>query len=271
MRLPACPRSTRVMLLLLVAASAVIGAGAYVYLDRLHGAQRAAIGAAAEQLGVQTRYELTSFWPGRVRLVSFADPNGDGTVTRAEASSAANFLIGGFFFRADGNGDGVVTPQEGLQVRKDFMNEQPVLSSLLQSARDAGSQSPFAAIAQLLDVEYGQPVRAEQARATAKSAVDNLFAWADKNKDGELTEAEARNASLEGAQAAGRAMFRAIDANNDNQVSEAEFRNSLEGPAAIAFKMADKNSDGHLTQAEASNAVAQVAVQLSTPSRSAKR
>jgi hypothetical protein len=70
-------------------------------------------------------------------MVEFADPNGDGSVTRAEATSAANFLLGGFFFRADENGDGKVTPEEGREARQELMNRQPALAGLLQQARAA--------------------------------------------------------------------------------------------------------------------------------------
>lgn len=205
------------------------------------------------------------------RLVSFADPNGDGSVTRAEATSAANFLVGGFFFRADQNADGTVTPKEGRQAREEFVQEQPALSSLLQSARESGAKRPFATIANMLDVDYGQPVKAEQARAAARSAVDDLFASVDQNKDGKLTEAEARQASIAGVQTIARDVFRSIDTNNNQQLSSAEFLKGLEGPAQLAFDMADKNSDGQLSQAEASGAISQIASQFDTAQGQVKR
>ena len=200
------------------------------------------------------------------RLVEFADPNGDGAVTRAEASSAANFLVGGFFFRADENGDGTVTPAEGLQARKDFAAGQPLAASLLRQVEaQTGGKGPLAQIAQMLDIQYSQPVKAEQARGAARSAVDDLFAAADSDKNQTITQEEASAASWEGARAAGEAMFRSIDENGDKQLTVAEFRKSLEVPAGVAFKAADRNSDGRLTQDEAGTAIAGVVKQLGVP------
>jgi Ca2+-binding EF-hand superfamily protein len=199
------------------------------------------------------------------RLVGFADPNSDGKVTRGEASSAANFLIGGFFFRADENGDGVVTPEEGVQARKDFASQQPAFANLLQATRDAGGEGPFATLASMLDVRYGEPVRAEQARSAARRAVDDIFQTADGNKNDAITADEARAASWRAAQALGDGMFHNIDTNDDKQLTLPEFQKGLEGPASIAFKMADKNADGHLTQTETGDAIARVTTQLGLP------
>ncbi len=201
------------------------------------------------------------------RLVEFADPNGDGNVTRGEAASAANFLVGGFFFRADENGDGTVTPAEGLQARKDFATAQPIAAGLLrQVERGQGGKSPLARIAHMLDIEYGESVQAEQARQAARSAVGDLFGAADGNRDGTITTEEARAASWKGARSVGEAMFESIDGNRDGQLNVAEFRKSLEAPAGLAFKAADRNADGRLTQDEAGTAIAQVAKQLGVPS-----
>lgn len=220
--------------------------------------------AATVQLGSLAACQPSSqVSAGINRLVEFADPNGDGKVSRVEATSAANFFVGGFFFRADENGDGVVTPQEGLQARKEFVNQNPMAASLLRAARDAGA-TPFKKVAQLLDIEYGQPVKAEEARQAARSAVDDLFKAADNNKDGNLTFEESRAATWRGAQAVGETMFRSIDSNNDGTLGISEFQQGLQEPAKIAFKLADENSDGKLTQQEAANAMNQVVSQIGT-------
>lgn len=89
---------------------------------------------------------------------------------------------------------------------------------------------------------------------------------ADGNRDGTITTEEARAASWKGARSVGEAMFESIDGNRDGQLNVAEFRKSLEAPAGLAFKAADRNADGRLTQDEAGTAIAQVAKQLGVPS-----
>ncbi|MEO5729317.1 MAG: YetF domain-containing protein [Byssovorax sp.] len=64
------------------------------------------------------------------RLLEMTDTNGDGNISREEATSAASFLLGGSFFRADANDDGSVTPEEGRQVRAELMNQHPQIASL---------------------------------------------------------------------------------------------------------------------------------------------
>lgn len=189
------------------------------------------------------------------RLVSFADPNADGRITRAEATTAANFLVGGFFFRADGNEDGIVTPKEGLQARKQFAKQQPIAARLLSVANRSGKNGPFKNVAKLLDIEYGKPVSAAEAHRAARSAVDDIFKTADANKDGTVTFDEARKASWQGAQAVGDNMFGSIDANNDGAITLAEFQKGLQDPASVAFKLADENADGRLTKQEAQAAL----------------
>jgi Ca2+-binding EF-hand superfamily protein len=201
------------------------------------------------------------------RLVEFADPNSDGSVTREEAASAANFLVGGFFFRSDENGDGTVTPEEGRQARKELLERQPAVAGLLREAQKAGGIKPFAAVGELLDVEYTKPVTAEAARSAARDAAAELVALADENRDGKVTMGEARSASWKGVQALGKNVFKSMDSDGDGKLSEQEFHKALSTPAEVAFQLADGNNDGSLTQAEASSAMAQVAGQLGLPNR----
>jgi hypothetical protein len=87
------------------------------------------------------------------RVVELADSNEDGRVSKEEAGALVNFLVGGLLFRADANMDGSVTPEEGRKARSDFLRQNPGLSALLDRVRGATGQQPFAAVADLLDVD----------------------------------------------------------------------------------------------------------------------
>lgn len=229
-------------------------------------ADRAATPAAAVNLaGVASCRPGAQVSIAASRLMSFADANGDGKVMRDEARAAVNFVVGGFFFRADENGDGTVTPEEGLQARKELANQQPALAVLFQTAREATGGSPFAQVAQMVDVEYGKPLKAEEARTAARSAVDGLYAAADENKDQTITVEEARAASWQGAQALGSVTFNAADADDSGHLTIQEFQNAWTTPAKLAFELADANGNGQLTQEEATIAVSSVVQQLGMP------
>lgn len=193
-----------------------------------------------------------------VRLVDLADANGDGKVSRDEAQSLANFVLGGFFFRADTNGDGTVTPEEGRQARQDVLTQHPAIASLLRSVRDATGKSPFATVARLVDVEYGKPLTLAEARDAARTSVNDLFGLMDANKDGAITLPEARNAAWEGTRALGRAAFQAADKDNDERLSQEELQSAVQSSVKVAFSMADKDNNGQLTEDEATAAMGQL-------------
>jgi hypothetical protein len=192
------------------------------------------------------------------RLLEMADTNGDGNISREEATSAANFLLGGFFFRADANGDGTVTPDEGRQVRAELMNQHPAIANLLHEVRDMTGQSPFAVMAMMLDIDYGKPLTVVEARDAAKRAGDGLFALTDGNKDGLITAAEAREAAASGSRSLGRAAFQAADTDRNGRLSFQEFQAALQGPARVAFDLANTSKTGQLSESEAANAVSKL-------------
>jgi hypothetical protein len=199
------------------------------------------------------------------RLTSFADANGDGLVAKNEARSTANFVVGGFFFRADANGDGTVTPKEGTEARREFMSQQPALAALFEAVRAGTGKSPFTTIARMLDVDYGQPVTAEEARKVSRRAVDDFYAEVDSDRNGFVSHDEARNASWEGAQVLGQALFSAADPNADGSLTSQELQNAMHGPARAAFEVADANDNGQLTEQEAAVAMDHLMTQLGVP------
>jgi hypothetical protein len=205
------------------------------------------------------------------RAVDLADANGDGNVSRDEAQSAVNFMLGGMFFRADANADGKVTPEEGKKARADLMQQRPMLSALLAQARESTGQSPFQALARVVDVEYGQTLSIEDARAAARGALDDLFRVTDENQDGIITRAEASDASWKGVRALGHKAFAAADADGDDHLSSAELQGALVNAAQSVFSVADRARDGKLSQDETSVALGDLVRRLGIPQPTASR
>ncbi|MEP7125840.1 MAG: EF-hand domain-containing protein [Byssovorax sp.] len=192
-----------------------------------------------------------------------ADTNGDGELSTPEATNLANFLIGGFFFRADTNNDGTVTPEEGREARGEFVQEYPAAARLLMRASSATGAAPFTKLAEVIDPAYGKPLTIAEARSAAQSAVADLFSFADANHDKKLTTAELQSAAVDGLKAAAKEAFQAADANHDGSIDESEFEAALKPSEKIAFALADTNADGKLTEAEASKAMSALASRMS--------
>ncbi|WP_437640515.1 hypothetical protein [Sorangium sp. So ce854] len=196
------------------------------------------------------------------RLVALADANGDGALSKEETLGLTNIVVGGFFFRADANGDGVVTPEEGRSVRAEFMQQNPAAAALFEEARRTTGRSAFATMARLFDVDYGKPLTIAEARDAARDAVDDLYRAADQNRDGILARAEASAVVWEGARALGRSAFAAADGDRNGRLTVEEFQAALQGPAKVAFSLADVNNDGELTEGEAASAMGQLVKRL---------
>ncbi|WP_438029898.1 hypothetical protein [Sorangium sp. So ce233] len=193
------------------------------------------------------------------RLLALADANEDGALSREEALSLTNILVGGFFFRADQNGDGVVTPEEGRTTRAELMSQHPAVAALFSEARRTTGQSPFATLARLFDVEYGKPLAIAEARDAARGAVEDLYRAADQDRDGILSRAEASAVVWEGARGLGRSAFQAADGDRNGRLALEEFQAALQAPAKVAFSMADTDNDGQLTEDEAARAMGHLA------------
>jgi Ca2+-binding EF-hand superfamily protein len=196
------------------------------------------------------------------RVIELADTDGNGQVSREEARGGMSFLLGGAFFRADENADGRITPEEGRKMRADLERQHPGMGALLRQVRESTGKRPFQALAQVLNVDYGKPLTMDEARAAARSAMDDLFRVADTNNDDMISRQEAATASWEGVRALGRQAFAAADANQDGHLSASEFEEAMSGSAKAVFSVADTDNDGRLTENEAASAMSAAMHQL---------
>lgn len=182
--------------------------------------------------------------------MAVADSNGDGKITRDEANGALNFVIGGFFFRADADADGKITPQERKEARADFAKDHPEVEYLLTTfAQNAAVKTLMTS----LDVNFNQTIELKQTRSTIREAVDGVFDSLDKNSDETISASEASRGLHVAAAALGRAAFMKADADGDGEMTLAELRTSLDAPLKRAFEAADSNDDGKLTDGEAAS------------------
>jgi hypothetical protein len=199
------------------------------------------------------------------RWIELADADGNGQISKSEARAFTNFVIGGFFFRADTDGDGVVGPDEGRAARSELVSQYPALATLLDQARAVAGESPFEAVADMIGIDYGKPLSADDARHAARGAMDDLFEVVDANDDSTITPAEARSASWQAVRMLGERAFRAGDENADGKLDLAEFQSAVGATAQVAFEAGDANDNGSLTEQEAGVALGGVVRRLGIP------
>lgn len=217
---------------------------------------------------------LATCYPGAAvmttidRMANLADANGDGAVSKDEATALTNFVVGGAFFRADENADGTITPEEGRELRREFMNRSPSLEALLRSARGS-EQKPLAAIADWANIDYGKPLKIDEARNAARELVGEIFAMVDDDKNGSIDQSEVRAAGQEGARALGRSAFAAADRNNDGALTKQELGWLVEQPVTRAFELSDADRNGRLSMDEASAALQQLSRWVGLPAAEA--
>lgn len=224
-----------------------------------HGDQGA---ACPHEVGIISMAAIEQWEQTGEKLFDMADINNDGELTRREAVGATNFLIGGFFARADENGNGVVTPDEARDMRTAILNQRPMLRTAVEALKQGTGDSPFKAIAQILDIDYGQPVTAEEARRAAREAVNVAFAGLDVNRDDRLTSTELKVGVSTLTAAATDAAFKSADKDTTGDISLNEFEAALLIPARTVFAMADKNDDRKLSPEEARQATLLILHQL---------
>lgn len=187
-----------------------------------------------------------------------ADANGDGQISKEEATNAADLLVGGFFFTADANGDGTVTQQEAQQVRETILQQRPGLRILIQRAQNGAAapkpEDPFRELAGLLDVNNDKQLQAQEVRSAVRTAVEGLFAVSDTNRDSQMSPDEVNAAAIGMAQAAGEAAFQLADTDKNGAVSQQEFQQALTEPTNAVFAAVDANRDGQISADEARQA-----------------
>ncbi len=182
--------------------------------------------------------------------MAVADSNGDGKITRDEANGALNFVIGGFFFRADADADGKITPKERKEARADFAKDHPEVGNLLTSfSKNAAVKTLMTS----LDTDFDQTIELKQTRSTIREAVDGIFNSVDKNSDDTISASEVNRSFHVAAASWGRAAFTKADADADGKLTLDEFQASLDAPSKRAFEAADTNHDGKLTDGEAAS------------------
>jgi Ca2+-binding EF-hand superfamily protein len=280
---PTRPMKTRTSTLLLLSSTLLAGFGVVAcQRDEVPPAPRAVTeGAPATAPSAQTPREtqnaaLTVPYVGSCepsaelsgmvsRFAATADANGDGRIDKQEAYSSADFLVGGFFFRADADNDGTISPEEGRSARSELAARHPQLALAIKTMAGPDAAATTSRLAEVLGVDYGKPVNSKELREIGHQAVDQLFATADRDKNGSLTRAEAEEAGRERLRMTAQATFKAADENQDQKVVLEEFRAALERPVRQAFELADINKDGSLTTAEAADAARAVLQRLGAP------
>jgi Ca2+-binding EF-hand superfamily protein len=220
----------------------------------------------APGLGVCEPSERVEVWG--TKLIEHADANRDRRVSKKEAESFVNFLLGGFFFRADENGDGKVTQAEGKLAREEFARDNPIVAKLLAAAKSvkhSTGKQPFVKLADILDVAHDGAVSAKDVREAAREALSDLYRLVDADDNGELSLEETRQAGLAGARSMGHQTFAAADGNSDGAVDLAELTAALEAGAKTAFHAADADGDGRLTETEAARALGALSQHVVSP------
>jgi Ca2+-binding EF-hand superfamily protein len=196
-------------------------------------------------------------WATRARDV--ADANGDGVVSKTEASGALNFLVGGLFFRADANADGKLSAQERKQARKDLVEQYPDLGGALTSL---ATNERFSNLLSAVDERVPETVELAKVRAGANEAVEHVFATMDLNSDNEISRVEVDEGINLAFAAAGRFAFSRADGNSDKRLTKEEFTGALKTPLERAFDAADVNKNGSLSEAEAASMMAWVSERI---------
>lgn len=222
-------------------------------------------GASSVNIGGLATCEATAPVNAAIeRMAKLADTDGNGEVSRTEATALANFALGGVFFRADANGDGTVTPEEGREIRREVLQRYPEMEAVVLAARSSG-QKAFTLPISGLDVEYGKPLTIAELRTAAKSLVDDLFGFADKNRNDSIGLDEARLAGRDGVRALGRTAFNEIDADRDGALVYDELKRLVDTPLRRAFELADADRNQRLSMDEATAALSQLSRTIGIP------
>lgn len=191
-------------------------------------------------------------------LFQLADINDDNQISQKEAVDAGNLIVGGFFFRADTNGDGTLTQEEFRAARDNFLNQKPWLKYVVQTAkteaeRNKGNRQNNIAdtVVGTFDTNNDKKLEAAEVRQGVQTIVQGVFATADTNRDGQLNPTEVNAALIGAGRSMAQAAFKQADKDGNGSISEQEFDDSMKQPVHMIFAVADLNHDGQLSQEEA--------------------
>jgi len=208
-----------------------------------------------------------------------ADTNNDGQISQQEAVAAANHIVGGFFFDADRNGDGVLSADEARQAREAFLAQKPWLRYVLDTVKaspevNRGAQpgvagqpaqpgqpgasgnnmNAFANLARAFDTNNDRQLQASELRQAVQTAVQTIFASADTDRNGQISQTEVNAAMANVSRLAAQQAFQTADTDHNGQISQAEFERAIVEPSRVAFRIIDLNHDGQISQQEAQTA-----------------
>ncbi len=198
-----------------------------------------------------------------------ADQDHDGQLSQREVTDAANMAVGGLFFAADANGDGSLSREEAQQVRERIGRQYPALRVALQRAKaekaqdgDQAASNPARAVANLLDADNDQQIKASELRQGVETIVQGGFQAIDTNRDNQLSPNELNAAAYGLARAGLQAAFQTADADRNGNLSRDEFDKALVEPGHTVFAMLDVNQDEQLSQEELNRAGEVIASRL---------
>ena len=189
------------------------------------------------------------------QVVQAMDANGDGKITKDEASEDLNL----FFDEIDANGDGGIDVQEAQVMVKDMQGQPTVVQP---SAKPPQGGMTAAQLIGFMDKNGDGKIAKDEANDQLKPA----FAQFDQNKDGFLDVAEARTLAdiINGQQAGserkeaqksppppkgltGAQLISFMDKNADGKIAKDEANEQLKP----FFDQQDQNKDGFLDAVEA--------------------
>jgi len=131
-----------------------------------------------------------------------------------------------------------------------------------KNSKDNTQFDPIQAFAALLDSNNDKQIQASEVRELVQTTTQSIFASADTNRDGKMSEAEIYAAMAGGARAWAQFAFQQADTDNSGTLSRNEFDKSIVEPANLAFQILDLDHNGQISQQEAQQTERTIITQL---------
>src|SRR5262245_22362478 len=180
-------------------------------------------------------------------IFNLADDNNDNQISQHEAIDVGNLIVGAYFFRADRNNDGMVSKEEIREARDRILADKPLLRILTTRVRTSDPQAAATArnagqtILSVLDTNNDGQLQQAEAKQAVQTTIQRAFAAADTNRDGQLSPSELNAAMVGAARAVVQTAFQAADTDGNGQLSQPEFDKALVQPANVIFHGLDAN------------------------------